>query len=441
MTKAFTYEEAVTPATGAFSYEDATPAQPASAARKLGDLGLSVAKGVVAVPEAAVGLADLVTGGKAGKLVEQAGVRFKDAKDVLTSFQSDDLAGKRAQFDQADGVMGKAMTAITNPSLITNTVAESLPLMGAGAVPARMILGAMPGAGMAAGAIGEGVVGAGSAAESIRQQTADGELTAKQALMGGATGLAAAGFGYGGARAAKALGVGDFDTMAATGARQVLTERAKPKGVARSIAEGAASEAFLEELPQSLSEQALQNVALDRPVTEDLDAAAVMGTLAGGAMGGVAGAISKPVLPPPVTIDPTGGPTQRAVALLAAVSPLDPTKPAGPLTRAANVAAATTLTGQTGADLLAIPDNPLLAGARVREEDRRQEDLSDKAMARLEQLAADDLQALNAARFEGQRRAAPAAAPAGAKVEASGARLTNVSALSVTTKADVTTRT
>ena len=125
-----------------FDPTTAKPEKPAGALRKLGDLGLSAAKGVIAVPEAAVGLADIATGGRAGKAVEGLGVRFKDAKDVLTGLQSEDLKGKQQQFSEADGVIDKAGVALRNPSLIANSVAESIPLMGAGAVPARALLAA-----------------------------------------------------------------------------------------------------------------------------------------------------------------------------------------------------------------------------------------------------------------------------------------------------------
>ncbi len=298
------------------------------AIRQLADLGLSVAKGVVAVPEAAVGVADLVTGGQAGKVVERAGVRFKDAKDVLTGLQSDELKAKQQEFSDAEGVIDKAGVALTNPSLIANTVAESVPLMGAGAVPARALLAAAPRVGAAvAGAAGEGAVGAGSAAEAVRQQTDDGLLTGKQTALTAASGAATAGFGAIGGLAARRLGLGDVDTMLAQGGRQVVGGAVKPKGVIRRIAEGAAAEGVLEELPQSLSEQALQNVALDKPITEGLADAAVMGTLAGSVMGGAAGAAGRatpatapeqaPVQPAPapeplglpsptITVGPTG---------------------------------------------------------------------------------------------------------------------------------------
>lgn len=298
---------------------------------KAADLGLSLAKGVISVPEAAVGLADIPTGGAAGKAVEGLGVRFKDAKQILTDLQSDDLKAKQQEFQQADGIVDKAATAITNPSLIANAVAESLPLMGAGGVAARGVAPLLARAGMAApaipaaaGAIGEGIAGAGSAAEQIRQETASGELTAGQSGLAALSGAATAGFGALGGAAARRLGIADPEAMLAGGTRAVAT--GAPKGVVRRMAEGAAAEGLLEEVPQSLSEQAIQNVALDRPVTEGLADAAVMGGLAGGVMGAGAGTLSRPaVAPPPPAPKPAPGPlTQAAMLALPAPGQIPP---------------------------------------------------------------------------------------------------------------------
>lgn len=314
--------------------------KPAGPVRQLADAALSLGKGIIAVPEAAVGLADMVSGGKAGKAVENAGVRFKDAKDALTEMQSPELAMRREQFQQADGVLDKIGVAVTNPSLVANTVVESLPLMGGGASVAQgaMRVGAkalapgamgpaLPGiiartfgheaAPMVAGGLGEGVVGMGSAAEGIRQETPTGELSAAQTGLAGLTGLATAGFGIGGGRIAKHFGVGDPDTMLAAGSRQIAGTAGKPKGPVRRVLEGGAVEGFLEELPQSLSEQALQNIALDKPVTEGLADAGVLGTLAGNVMGGTAGAFAKPTpTTAPYAAAPTAGPITRAAQLL-----------------------------------------------------------------------------------------------------------------------------
>lgn len=283
-------------------------AVPASALRKVGDLGLSVAKGVVAVPEALVGLADIPTGGRVGKFLENEGGAFgfrpKQAKEYLAGLQSDDLRDKQQQFQKADGIIDKAGVALANPSLITNAVAESAPLIGGGAVPARALLAVAPRMGSAAaGALGEGVVGTGSAAEGIRQETADGLLTPGQSGLALASGAATAGFGFAGGKLAQRLGIGDVDTMIAQGSRGMaeeavsaaaraatnpLVQQQAMKGIPRRVIEGAISEGFLEELPQSVAEQVFHNVALGKDWLQDVDAAAVMGVLSGGVMGGAA---------------------------------------------------------------------------------------------------------------------------------------------------------
>jgi len=300
---------------------------PAGFTRKAGDLGLSVLKGAVSLPEAAVGLADIPTGGRVGKFLENEGgaigFRPKQAKEVLSGFQSADLRAKTQAFQNADGVLDKAGVALSNPSLIANAVAESAALMGAGGIIGR---GLMAGTGgrlgaVGAGAIGEGIVGAGSAASQTRQETEDGYLTPTQAGLAGLSGVATAGFGALGGRVAQKLGIGDVDTLIAQGSTEVASQA--PKGFLRRGAEGAFAEGVLEELPQSLSEQAIQNVALERPVTEGLADAAVMGTLAGGVMGAGAGmlagqtAAAQPTQEPdtntppsplePQTTAPTGG--------------------------------------------------------------------------------------------------------------------------------------
>ncbi len=326
---------------------DAFLDKPAGPVRQLADAALSLGKGIIAVPQAAVGVADLVTGGKAGKLVEDAGIRFKDAQEALDEWQSPELAMRREKFKNADGILDKVGVALANPSLIANTVVESLPLMGAGgAVGAKALqVGAkalapgvagpaLPGvlartfghaAPVVAGAAGEGLVGAGSAAESIRSETPDGELTGKQAALSGAIGAATMGFGVGGGRIAKHFGVGDPDAMLAAGTRNVLdpagvtrisantTVTQTPKGVFRRIAEGGTVEGFLEELPQSLADQALQNIALGKPVDEGLIDAGVMGTLAGNVMGGVAGGFARPTPTTAPVAAPAPGPVTQAL--------------------------------------------------------------------------------------------------------------------------------
>lgn len=271
-------------------------------------------KSAIAVPEAAVGLADMVTGGKAGKALENEGgsigLRFKEAKQVANDIHSDATKLAQQKLANADGLWEKAKTAVQNPSTVVGGVAESLAPMVAGGVIGRgaMLLGnlgRMGSLGAAiAGAAGEGVVGAGSAAEQIRQQTADGELTAKQAALAAGTGLATGALGFAGNKVANRLGIGDADMMLAQGTKGMAKDAAErataaavnplaqpaQKSILRQMGEGAITEGVLEELPQSVSEQILQNEALGKSWSDGLDDAIVMGILSGGAMGaGAAG--------------------------------------------------------------------------------------------------------------------------------------------------------
>lgn len=261
------------------------------------DLGLSVAKGVIGVPEAAVGLADIPTEGRVGKFLENQdgmlGFRPREAKDFLSDLHTDQYKQQQQDFQDADGVVDKTLHAVQNPSMVVNTVAESLPSMLAGGAVGRGVRALAPAlAPVAAGAAGEGAVMAGQQAEQIRQETDDGLLTPAQSGAAVATGVLGSLFSLAGGSLAKKLGIGDADTLLAGGANpgQLAGELASmpAKSIPRKVIEGAISEGFLEELPQSASEQVLQNLALGRDWASGLDEAMVMGTLAGMAMGGPA---------------------------------------------------------------------------------------------------------------------------------------------------------
>ena len=275
------------------------------------DIGAGLVDTAIGVPEALVGLADIPTGGRVGKFLENkdgaVGLRFKDAREVTSGWYSDATQEAERKVQQADGIVDKTVAAIQNPSVIAKTVGTSLGAMGAGGAAARGIaaiprVAAMGARGAAAaGALGEGVVGAGSAAEQIRQQTDDGLLTPGQVAAAAATGAATAGFGYAGGRVAQRLGIGDAETMlaqgnkgiakqfaddAATAASNPLLQQRAVKSIPRQVIEGAISESFLEELPQSVAEQIFQNLALGKDWSQDVDTAVVLGTLSGAAMGG-----------------------------------------------------------------------------------------------------------------------------------------------------------
>lgn len=282
------------------------PAQRKGAGGYVKDAALSLlADGVVGVGEAAVGLANIPTLGRAGKFLEdKAGYDPKATHEFIGGFKTEKSKEQLQGFADTEGFGGKLNYAKNNPSLIVNTVAESLPSMFAGGAVGRGLGMIAPKvSGVVAGALGEGAVGAGLQAESIRQQTEDGLLTPKQAGIAAATGATTAGFGYAGGRLAKELGIGDFDTIIAGGGRtanpaasvagSAAANASKDKGILRRGAEGALSEGLLEELPQSVSETILQNEALGRPLDEGVSDAAALGLLSGAAMGAGAGAFAR----------------------------------------------------------------------------------------------------------------------------------------------------
>ncbi|NMG64394.1 hypothetical protein GPA19_05465 [Azoarcus indigens] len=264
-----------------FSNADWKPKRSSLARRAIGDTAVSLGKGIIGAGEAAVGLADLATGGAAGKALEGVGYRPKQTKEFLDEFYSPEQKAANQRVQEAEGFFGTAGAMLENPSTIAHTAVESVPNMLGGGAIARGLGGATKLGAVARGAIGEGAVGAGSAAEQVRQQTDDGLLTAEQTAASLASGIGTGLLGAAGGRVAQRLGIGDVDTALAGGALQTSA-----KGRARRFAEGAVSEGVLEELPQSMLEQSMQNAALGRPLGEGVPEAAATGLLTGAAMGG-----------------------------------------------------------------------------------------------------------------------------------------------------------
>jgi hypothetical protein len=280
-----------------------------------GDVAITAAKSAIGLPESIVGIADIPTGGRVGKFIEEnTPIQFKKTKEILDSGLSDAQKEANLRVQLAEGFGGTIEAALDNPSVIATTVGESLGSMIGGAAAARKILGVgakavsagagatgpvLPGvlarkvgtdlAPVIAGAVGEGILGAGSAASQIRGETEDGLLTPKQALSAVGSGAGTAVLGFAGGKLAQKLGVPDLDTALAAGTVK------SPAGFLKAVVGAGISEGVFEEMPQSAQEQVWQNYALDKPLLEGVDKASAMGLLAGVAMGsgtGVAGALA-----------------------------------------------------------------------------------------------------------------------------------------------------
>jgi len=299
--------------------EPGNKAQPESSTirRALGDTGISLLKGAIGVPETMVGIADLVTGGHAGKLAESAGFKPKQAKAIISDYYSPEQKLANQKVQEADGFVNTIKAALQNPSTIAQTTAESLPVMGLGGVGARGLLTVAPKlAPVIAGAAGEGVVTAGQNAEQLRQETNDGLLTGKQAAIQAGSGLLTGAISAASGSIAQKLGIADIDTMLAQGK---LTPAQMATSLPKAIVGGVVSEGVLEEMPQSAQEQAALNLSLDKPIGEGVGNAAAMGALSGGLMGGGANALNHfggkddtQVTPPPAPPAPEGSLTSAA---------------------------------------------------------------------------------------------------------------------------------
>jgi hypothetical protein len=259
------------------------------------DAGITFLKGAIGLPESFVGLADIPARGAIGKLLEDAGYKPKEASAILDTYYSEAQQAANRKVSEAKGFVPTVQAALQNPSTIATSVAESLPQMIGGAGIARGILKAAPAVGGAiAGGLGEGILGAGSAAEDIRAQNANKLLTTEQSLAALGSGVGTAAFGVAGGRLAQKLGLDDVQTMLATGsslgpAKSVLdfSRRAIGSGI---------SEGVFQEMPQSGQEKMWMNYATDRPLLEGVPEAMGMGAVTGfgmGLLGGGAGAAGQ----------------------------------------------------------------------------------------------------------------------------------------------------
>lgn len=262
--------------------EATAPLQSSGLRRAVADPAISLARGIVGVPEALVGLADIPTMGGAGKAAEALGFRPREAKEFLGEFYSPEYKQTQKELQETQGFFPTIQKAIEKPSIIAHGLIESLPSIGAGGAIARGALAAAPRLGFAgAGAIGEGAVSAGATAEEVRQQSETGWITPGQSATAAISGAVTGGVTLAGAKIAQRFGLLDVEQILAGKA----IGQATGKGAVRRVAEGFATEGA-EELLQSAQEQIAQNIALGEELGMGVGQAAALGMLTGGLLGG-----------------------------------------------------------------------------------------------------------------------------------------------------------
>jgi hypothetical protein len=266
----------------------------------LGDTATDVKRGFQQIPGALAGIPDIVTGAAFG--VRPVGA-ITDYIGEATGYQpgrwaeearaeySPERQAVDAKMAAADGFMETIETGLKNPRAITGLVAESLPQMLAGGAIGRGLLaaGALRGGAAAAG-VGEGTIAAGSAMDAMTQQGLDPRTAG---LAAAATGAVVGAIGVGGATLAQKMKLADPDMVVAglggapiATAIGATTRLGKAAELGSRMGRGAIQEGLIEELPQSVAETMISNIAQGKDITEGIGEAAAQGLLAGGAMGG-----------------------------------------------------------------------------------------------------------------------------------------------------------
>lgn len=285
------------------------------------DLYLSLKSGVQQIPGAVTGLMDVPLAGITGERVADfAADRLGELTGFTPAQWAKNTAAQHTQkyrdaqaevndaWNNGNGQFGDVASAIArNPSLLLNMAAESAPSMLAGGGVARKLMGlgargvaaseagpVLPGylerqfgdrAGAVAGGAGEGMITAGQNMDQT-DRSADPQRAALAALAaGGITG----GIGYGAGRLANRMGLGDVDELLIgnhAGANPAGGMARRP--FYQRIPTGMFTEGVMEELPQSMQEQAWQNYAEGKPIGDNVLRSGVEGMLTGGLMGGAA---------------------------------------------------------------------------------------------------------------------------------------------------------
>lgn len=298
----------------------AAPAAPTAEMpdRSLSDIGSDIvtgaAKGITSGLQGIVGLADIPTGGEAGKALKPY-LDLEKLQEGYSQHYSPQQQAAIKAVQEAKGFGGTLEAYAENPAAIASTIGESIPsmLVGGALGKGAQAIRAVKGAG-AAGALGEGLIGAGSAAESLREQSPDELLSGKGTVAALGAGIGTSMFGLAGAKLADKFGVVDPDTLI-TGGLQALKsesvnagEAAAKKSFLKQMVGSGISEGFFEEMPQSAQEQMWANFANDKPLTEGIGEAAASGLVAGAAMGvgagGIGGGFNTAQLPPQDTTPP-----------------------------------------------------------------------------------------------------------------------------------------
>lgn len=307
-----------------------------SVLRRAADVPVGLAKGVVDLPKAALGLADIATGGYAGEgataILDAMGsasdavglpawarpsqwsdqlrnLYSKETKENLAAVSEKSKAAEAEAKESGSGALGQIAASAggaikglaSNPGALIPLAAENYggmkaiamgtakllaPLsksldasVRAGTMTAEEANAALGQAAIKYAAAGEGVLTSGQVSSGISAEDPSADFTHRlTAVLAGAT---TAGITRG---AAKIPGHGDVEATMATSS---LGKKTGFQGsLPARVGKGALSEGVIQELPQSAQESALQNIGASKPWQEGVGEQAIEAMAAGGALGG-----------------------------------------------------------------------------------------------------------------------------------------------------------
>ena len=385
--------------------------------RRVSDVGVDVLSGIAAIPQ---GFAALVPG--LGGVSQGIGELRRGMGEALYSPQRQAEQARLAQeLAQTEGFFDDAGTYLRaiarDPALGVGALAETLPAVFTGGAVARGVGALAPKlSAPVRAAIGEGTVAGALTAGAIGEEGGDYFQRLAGVPAGIATGLISGGSnrligkmaqqqGLTGAVGRGLEQAGDIDIALAGGA-------GAGKGrLLNRMALGGIREGVFEELPQSLSEQAITNLALGEDITEGLGSAAAGGLLLGSAMGaGFTGIRGTSPEPATKRVLPTRGETTELPEAGQEVERLSRAKREGVRTKSgelfkteAAAKAALTRRGDNAADFDIIRtgggtrENPTIGFTAIRREDAEGVDFETRQQAAAgEQASAEARQAARA---------------------------------------------
>jgi hypothetical protein len=285
------------------------------------DIATTAAKGVIGVDQAIVGIADLLPGVNAGKFLEEHGVDFNKMQKQLSDPEYGYFSPQQQEANKSWGeanTLGEHVTSLMeHPSGALSAAGEAFPAMLAGGVGGKAV-GKLAGieSALARGSIGEAGITAGQGAEEIRSQSPDKELDAKGKLSALGQGAVTGALSRVGGSLTEKLGGFDPDTLLTGGLRRAVTneigeEAAKNPGMVQRTIASIVGEGLFEEAPQSAQETMWTNYALDRPLLQGVDTAAIKGGILGSIVGGGAAVMGGK---PEEAVKPEDQPAQEEVS-------------------------------------------------------------------------------------------------------------------------------